>query len=327
MSDLITGDLHFSENERDAYRFVFLEKTLPDLIGKHKPDRLLILGDLTEAKDHHSAKLVNRIVDGLAVISDWVQIVALLGNHDYADARHPFFRFLENIPHIAWINDIRRIDADLFVPHRQPSEFKLQAAPKLPGMVFCHNTFEGAISETGQHLKGIPLKLLNGASGVISGDVHEPQKVGPVTYVGAPYRVRFGDNFEPRVILRDGAKLMSIPVDGPQKILIEITSIDDLIKTYTRHEGIFPDDILKVQVRLKSRGNWAEIKKAVRAWGDKNGVMIHTIKPIVTERLKPRTQAVHTRKADADLVKEYAKNRKLDPALLRAGLLLIPMEK
>ena len=49
MKILITADLHLAGTSRDAYRFVFLQRTLPKLLRTHSPDLLLILGDLTES--------------------------------------------------------------------------------------------------------------------------------------------------------------------------------------------------------------------------------------------------------------------------------------
>ena len=66
MTALVTADLHLSEKPRDGYRFAAMER-IAELIEKHKPSTLLLLGDLTESKDYHPALLVNDVTLG-----DWV---------------------------------------------------------------------------------------------------------------------------------------------------------------------------------------------------------------------------------------------------------------
>ena len=94
MRRLVTGDVHISQNPRDAYRLVFLEKTLPDLIDRHKVEQLLVLGDLTQAKEKHPASLVNSVVGAFHQLSKQCEIVLLQGNHDYQSVGSPFFEFL-----------------------------------------------------------------------------------------------------------------------------------------------------------------------------------------------------------------------------------------
>jgi hypothetical protein len=70
--------------------------------------------------------------------------------------------------------------------------------------VFAHATFDGAISETGYQLTGVDPNIVREARAtVISGDVHKPQTManGHIEYVGAPYHIHFGDNYDPRVML------------------------------------------------------------------------------------------------------------------------------
>ena len=94
---------------------------------------------------------------------------------------------------------------------------------------------------------------------VYSGDIHTPQKAGPVTYVGAPYLVDFGDDYAPRVIVLDGNKEISVPVPGPQKRLI-IWGDNQL--------DAKPGDILKIRVHFtpKDSGSWWNVRDDINAW-------------------------------------------------------------
>ena len=325
MKILITSDLHFSASPRDAYRFVFLQETLPQMIGDHQSALVLILGDLTEATDYHSAQLVNTIVDGLCECAMQCNLDIIPGNHDATDTALPFFRFLGHIPTINWIgtphfsqSSGRRI---LYLPHtHRPWAEPLPRAD----YVFAHNTFDGAVS--GSHaLKGLSIDLLapTKALMIISGDVHTPQTTKgaiEVTYVGAPYTVDFGDDYEPRVLLLDTATdtIMSIPVPGPQKRLIKVSTLAQLKKAHV-NKG----DVVKVEVGLppEEAPHWNEYVVAIRNWGDDKEVVINSVTPIidaVAGRLSRPKSVVPT--DDKELIKHYAKARSLPKDVENRGL-------
>src|ERR1035437_1458498 len=103
MTVLITADLHVSDNPRDDYRWAWLKK-LPTLLRKEKIELLIILGDLCESKDNHSAELVNALVDHLYALAAVCPVIVLQGNHDYLSSPdNPYFRFLQRIEGISWI--------------------------------------------------------------------------------------------------------------------------------------------------------------------------------------------------------------------------------
>lgn len=323
MVDLVTADLHLSENPRDAYRFVFIEETLPRMISEHHVGRVIILGDITEAKDRHSAKLTNRIAQALDEIAAVAKVIILRGNHDYLDADHPFFQFMGLVNGIRWINQVVYDGEDLFIPHTPADKFKFDNKVELKhGYIFCHNTFDGALSESGKVLPGVPVSVFPKRAKVISGDVHVPQVLGPVTYVGAPYRIDFGDDFEPRVLLLNESGRVSLPVEGPQKRLVVFDKPDDLIK---RHE-VAPGDVVKVVVHLEQmdRDAWWEIKKKVRAWAEHEKIELHTVKPVVEQpAVKAKPLPDRGRKSDETLIREYGKQRNVDSRTLDIGLQVI----
>jgi DNA repair exonuclease SbcCD nuclease subunit len=232
MSALVIADLHLSVKARDEYRFAAMQ-TIASLIEKHKPRALIILGDLTEEKDYHPATLVNDVSDVIYSFAQLCPVYILMGNHDYTSADCPFFHFLRRIKNVHWITKVSRIDMTvwglgdcLFLPHTRDWKTDWAKLPHLEEVddldfVFAHNTFEGAESEHGKRLSGIPLEALPNGIPVISGDIHTPQTIGQVTYVGSPYRVDFGDTFEPRALLLGrGGRMTTLPVTGTTKRLL-----------------------------------------------------------------------------------------------------------
>src|SRR5262245_3677634 len=318
--DLAFGDLHLNENPRDAYRHEFM-KALPNLISKLGPDRLIILGDLTDEKDRHSAWLVNTLVDYFCVLLQKVrEIIVLRGNHDYIDEDNPFFAFLRRIERVRFISHPCYLFGDLFLPHTLDYKTEWQRITRHVPVAYSHNTFAGAIGDSGHALSGgipptdVPVDI------IVSGDIHYPQVTDKVHYAGAPYRIDFGDNFEPRILRRRGNRITSIGVGhlAPQKRLLELVSPDD-----REVRGAQRGDIVKIRValRYKDVANWADIRQHIAAWAEEEG-WVYSISPQVHYQPGARTTTA-TNISDEDLLRQYAKVKGLDKDTLQTGLELL----
>lgn len=335
MRVIITADLHLSDISRDSYRWLFLEQTLPRLIRKHHVQCVLILGDLTEAKDHHGAILVNRLVNAIYWLADLCPVVVLRGNHDGPDAANPYHAFLGRIEGVHWVGRPLALPSEeplgralrpilgglgrvLFLPHTtDPSrDWKIEGKYDL---ALAHNAFEGAKGESGYKLQGIDPELIPAAK-IVSGDIHVPQTFANVTYVGAPYLVDFGDDFDPRVLLiEDGKiKLMSIPSPGPQKWLVEISDLKQL----ARQDHLRPGDILKVRYKLPASkyADWPKIAAAIRKWGEVEGLDIFMVRPI-TERAASvaKTASAPNTRSDDEVFHAYGNQQGVDGATMKVG--------
>lgn len=336
MTALVTADLHLSENPRDQYRFDFM-KSLRTLVKKYEVDLLIVVGDLTEAKDRHNADLVNRVVTEFYKFSQLSPVVVSSGNHDWhADAQNPFFSFLRRIAGISWVGTptsstdlpippLQKLGSSIFLPFA-PNPEKDWKGLKLGqyNRIFCHQAFRGAISESGRTLDfGTPVDIFPKGSNVIAGDIHKPQQIGPVTYVGAPYTIDFGDDYEPRVLLLDKGKMRSIPCEGSQKRLIDGASLSDIGKQITK---LSKGDILKIRCPLEAGGkkSWQEIKTEIREYAEKHGLIVDGIHPIVTKS-KARTVKAKANQSDEEILRSYATHRRLHDRILKTGLWL--MEK
>lgn len=331
MTALLTADLHFSDNPRDAYRFDFMP-WLAGLAKNHKPEVVFVLGDLTEEKDRHSAALVNRIADSFHYLAAICPVVIVQGNHDYlGDPRNAFYRFLGQIEGISWFNQPsceawNGIGRVLCLPHTLDYERdwgSLRSSFKNMDWILAHNTFTGADAGHGRFLKGVPTDVFPKDAQVISGDIHIPQTFDVITYVGAPYTVDFGDDYDPRVLELhgDGSK-KSIPVPGVQKRLIEITDLKQLDKLKGVHEG----DILKVRLKLPPdlRTSWPEMQDEVRKWGLGAGVVIHAVQPMTDSTMLFREKAQQRApRTDEELMKAYAAKTGIDKRTLEMGLELM----
>lgn len=316
---LITSDLQFTDDPRDSYRFG-VRDTISRMLQQFDVEWLYILGDLTEAKDQHPASLVNTITDTIREWTRHTQVLILQGNHDYLDIAHPFFEFLKNFGGVKWISKPTKLrDGTWMLPHTRHYKQDWKDLD-LYGQVYAHNIFEGTRAGNGHVLDGIPLTVFDQPyTSVISGDVHEPQSFGCVTYVGSPYTCDFGDDYNPRVLLVDNkGKMKSIPVPGPQKRLIECVAGQGLLTGWIANAG----DILKIRVVIKNKHveRWNEIKGDIRLWGVKHGYLIHSIEPIMENVVRTKDLPYFSRKTDAEYIREYASRRDLDEVLTKTGL-------
>jgi hypothetical protein len=339
MTVLVTADIHLSANVRDAYRHEFM-KRFPALAKKFGAELVIILGDLCEEKDAHPAELVNALVDHLYALATVCPVIVLQGNHDYLSSPdNPYFRFLQRIEGISWvgqptpIRDLKNVPATaarslgraIFVPFSPNYERDWADIDfKSYDLAFMHQTFANALSDSGFKLDGIPLNYFPKYLQIISGDIHRPQTLGPLTYVGAPFHVDFGDEFMPRCLLiENNGKLRSIPCTGPQKRLVEVKSIAELSK----QRQLNPGDILKVRLTIapEQHAEWPELAAKVRAWGVDNGYLIHLVQPVVTALERGSAKAIKAKatKSDEQLIQEYAKSRGLDERTEKTGLTLL----
>lgn len=306
---------------------------------KRKPDAIAILGDLTEEKDRHTARLVNRIVGEIAALSHVCPLLIMMGNHDWKNEGHPFFAFVSQLPNIAWVDkvsdasqlpkDFRSIFAGcILLPHTHNYERDWKAV-KLPfnqyRFVFAHQTFDGSMTPHGRALEGIPASVFPKNAKVISGDVHTPQVVGPVTYVGAPYTVDFGDEYDPRMLEIDGHQFASVSLKQyPQKRLLTVDDYERLTPA-AKAAGIKKGDILKVRIEVEDMGRWPSTHTAISAWCEDRGLKLYRAEPILAHKAIRRQHRVRPDDGidDKTLIKQFAKRHDLDEKTLKTGLELL----
>ena len=324
MRILVTTDLHLNSKVDDSYRWEFLSR-LPKLIRKHKAEGLYILGDLTHAKDNHPAELVNRIVKALIKLSKIIPITILKGNHDYIDPDTPFMSFLNEVKApIRFIVHPTRDNDLLFLPHtRNPAEEWKNVVLGHVRFIFMHQTITGARASNGIALEGelVPDKILRGDRKILSGDIHVPQRLGKILYVGTPYHVHFGDNFNPRLIMINthNGKIKNIPYKKcPRKTSVEIQQIEDL-----ENVGLKPGDFLKVKTRLTRSEfhEWKKLGEAIRQKTKDMGVHLRGLEVVELKRVLLRSQGETLPKGAPALSQEQVITSFADKENLESDLL------
>ena len=337
MRTIATGDWHLTDNPKDSYRWGIFP-WLVEQVKEHKVDRLALLGDVTDAKDHHSEVLANRLVDELAMLARHCEIIWSPGNHDGQQEGRPFFRFADHVARLTVLTKPEATGGCLFLPNTR--DYKT-AWSKLHfdhyNYIYCHQTFEGCLSENGMRLPGIPHNAFGKTKALIySGDIHSPQIVSTkprIEYVGAPYRIRFGDSFKPRLLLIDDSPRSQKDLHFPtmNKFLLEIDADDPLasLKKKIAKLGAAEGDQLKIRIVL-SRADyprWAQLKEAAKQIGEKAGLEIFGPELRADNRVaslpskgQPAARGEgQGRQSPSQALAAYARKEGLKAPLLRAG--------
>jgi len=330
MRVIITGDLHLTDRREDQYRW-----ELFNFLRHRHFDALLILGDLTEQKDCHAARFVNHVVEELlGFAEDGKEVHLLMGNHDYTRPDCPFFEFFRHYdncyyhstPQIWELGNVRWA----FYPHaRDPERYwsDMQRGRSL-GVQYtlCHQVFNGAVSESGASLEGCDVRELAGAGRVFAGDVHVPQKIGAVEYVGAPYPIRFGDAYKPRLVLIDSTDQTQTYLYPPniQKLVLEIRTPEDI----EYQQGWRAGDQVKIVVRMtRSKfSQWESYRRDIQKICQRNDLVLcglelreYKREQITTSRTPGELLAVST----SDQFRAYCEHANLDQEDVDRGTKLL----
>lgn len=280
---LLTTDLHLSEKSEDQYRF----DLFPWIIDNYSNqiDTVFITGDLTDRKNFHADWFVNKVVDCIRSLAKHFEVYLLCGNHDYdVDPTQPFFGFLGKYRSVNYILSPLFWQAQkmLFLPHsRKPGEdWSILSKPEVSDLkaIFMHQTFRGSVSESGRVLEGISSRRFRRFDcPIFSGDIHVPQQLGPITYIGCPYHIHYGDKFEPRVLLLNRKfETQDVQFPAPRKLMIDLDHGKVLDKMRRLSEW---GDRAKVRIHLHRSefGNWPEHRELVRKVAKKIGISLHSV--------------------------------------------------
>lgn len=307
---ILCSDLHFTANPTDEYRWAFWP-WLAGEIEAEKAQTLLILGDVTDAKDYHSAQLVNRLTKAFADLLarfPHLQIRVLAGNHDWLRSGGVFFKFLEHLdPRLVFITQPFEDMLDdgpsaYFLPYSK-SPVKDWAGMDFShyDYLFLHQTIKGSIASNGQAMDGEELPALN-AGKVYSGDIHVPQKIAGVEYVGSPYHVHFGDAFTGRCIVIDRKRIAyDLHFETIARLSLKLSGLRELKKAQLRK-----GDHVKLTIQLSAADlhDWKRIRRECAEYLRERDVELHGI--------SLEANRVSTRSARGDV--EGASRRSLVPA-------------
>lgn len=322
---LLIGDLHLTDRPKDAYRFDIFN-WIRDQQVRYEPEATFLLGDITDQKDKHHSSLVNKIVDGLNRLAKPVYI--LRGNHDGIDPTTPFFKFLNSIEGLEFVTLPKLLRSGVaMIPHcREEADFKraCESFGKQAKYLFIHQTIEGAIAESGSRLSGFsaaPIEAMHPTLGTYAGDVHKPQDVGAVTYVGSPYTIRFGDDFEPRCLLLSKNAPMNLYFDCIRKWVLHIRGPEDILN----NQNLLKGDQVKLNIELarEEAVEWKAHKQKVLTVCQKMGLEVFGV-AVTVSSATPKAQTASVKgRSQAEIIEAFCTAEKVPSAMRKAALSLL----
>lgn len=316
---LLTADLHLDDNPDNEYRWQVFN-VIADKQERNEP--LYILGDLCDRKDRHSAALVNRLFDVLQTVRP---VTILMGNHDMPLRGRPYWDILSFVPGIRFVSTPTRSGNLLLLPNTlDPETWDKDLFDDGLDCILMHQTMPGATLESGFELDGQAMAKVRLPRGprIYSGDVHVPQRIGRVVYVGSPHPVKFGDYYKCRMLRindADYSVMEEIILHPIRKRSLTISSLHDL-------KGCMPGDQLRIsyQLGLNEIDSWAGMQRRVAQWAAICGVTIVSLDAVVplsgaTEGLDPSLDPQMT-------LTEFCAAERLSQALIDAGRRLLANE-
>lgn len=320
---LFVADTHLTNKPSDEYRWALFH-WLKKWVVQYGVKEVWILGDLTDAKEGHDAVFVNRLVSEIEELAEYADVFILRGNHDYLLRECAFFEFLDKLPHVTWIDEVREVGNVLCFPHSKNPwvdwDHWLDRIDEFDYAVF-HQCFVGSRSSLGHILDGtdLDLKHLEHCK-VYAGDIHLPQTVGGIEYVGSPYPTTYGDRFLGRCLLHANGERKQLHLPTIQKCTLVIEQVSELYEA-----RIYPDDQVKIRFNLSKdeRSNWTNIKQQIKDACKDLGVYLGGIELLSDSASKEQVREsikVRRKTSENDILKRFAASEDLPDDYLAVAM-------
>lgn len=330
---LLVADLHLTDNPMEEYRWGVFDH-LHRVALEEKVDEIHLLGDTQDRKDRHSSKLVNRFVDEMVRLRDetGAKLVELLGNHNMLiDGGRPFFSFMRYLG-VKFVTEPELYHDVWLLPFSpNPAEDWKQIPLNQAKAVFMHQTMAGSVVDGGRVIPSAPhpMPLLPRGLPIFSGDVHRPQQISGVTYVGVPHPTRFSETWRNRFLLikdENYSAPKEIYLPSIKRAILDITSTSQLASLKFA-EG----DQVRVRYQLSAAKmtEWPIEEEAIRKWALGLKIVLASVEAVLTEDI----QTVNTTKeiksgememlAPDQVIQLYAKDEAIDPVTTELGISLL----
>jgi DNA repair exonuclease SbcCD nuclease subunit len=255
------------------------------------------------------------------------EIVVLCGNHDRAlHAQKPYWSFLSALDGLTFIREpTARGDLLLLPFSEKPYEDWADIPFDLYKAVFCHQTFRGANRGDRIDTGNLAMDIFPPHLKVYSGDLHIPQELGRLTYIGAPYPIKYGDDYPCRLLRLDHNYdvIERIPLFSPRKRIINISSADELLNT-----ELLSGDSARIRLTLpiEKIDTWQAEQDKIATWAKERGITVSSIEPTI--ETGPRHTDMEAEMTDVfSILSSFAEAEGLDEDLLFYGLDLLQQAK
>lgn len=318
---LLTSDWHLDENPDNAYRWDTFEEVAA-VVRECNIEHVYNLGDFSDRKERFTAAFVNRVVETLKEAAELVPWTIMRGNHDTPLRGPAFWEILNDMrPKVRYISSPTPDSDVLFLPFSPDPMKEWEGLDyKQFKCIFLHATVTGAIAESGIALEGTKLPLLPRSIKLYSGDVHTPQTVRNLTYVGSPHPIKFGDTYKCRFLVIDDEYeiVEEIELTPPRKIVGGIASLDDLKKLRVK-----PGDSVRIVYTMPSEqlAHWGSMEASIKEWADKSHITIEGTEVVVDTQ--KAGEFVNVEMTPEETLRAFAEEEEIEALTLDIGLDLL----
>lgn len=329
---ILTADLHLTNNPNDSYRFGIFDELIK-ISKKYKDKNVFILGDLTDYKNNHPSSLVNLIIENLTKLKNsGINVFILKGNHDFEDENLPYFKFLSNMSGVKFFSNAEEITVNgnniLMLPYTKDLNTWKPFFGRSYDYILTHATVNDCMaSDSFIMKKDLSVNFFNEnfkVNRIYSGDIHVPQVLENFEYVGAPYRIRFGDTYDPHLVIVDNDCSVYVKFDTVNKVLLKIKSVEDLF-----NYKLNKNDQVKIKYKIKKSTlpDWVNIKKRIIDFCDDNdlilgGIQLEIPKRKIRNSKKLNDEKIHLMSASS-ILDAFSKKANIDDFTKNVGVNLM----
>jgi DNA repair exonuclease SbcCD nuclease subunit len=260
MNYLAVGDLHIKTDNVEEINILLLE--IIRIFSLNSFDYIILLGDILHTHEKILTQCLNRALNFIEKCSNLAPTYILVGNHDLTSQNlflsdSHWMNVLKTYKNITIVDKVTFINNDvLLCPYVSPGRFleALNSCNKNWNdckIIFAHQEFKGAKMGAIISIEGDEWDEKNPQ--VISGHIHDIQKINKIFYPGAPLQHSFGDSSK-RIICSinsDTLKITEYPLNVPKKCIIH-TEIQNFKIPVTELE--------KSDIKVKLNGTSEEFK-------------------------------------------------------------------
>ena len=320
---LLAADLHLTDNPVEEYRWKFFEHLI-DTITKNSISHVYLLGDVWDRKDRHAGRLLNRFVEAIHTVKEKTgSLVSILaGNHDSPLEGVHYWQFLNKYDGIHYITQPEFHYNEVLIlpfssnPIRDWKDLPLENAQAF----LMHQPVQGAFVDEYRKLeKAPPLPPLPNRP-IFSGDIHNPQVLNNIVYIGVPHPVHFNEDWKHRVILiknQQYKKYQEIFLPSIRRAILDITSASELDSSFK--EG----DQVRIRIKLdgKNLSSWPVEQQAVLDWAKEKGVYVASLEASIQgDSVKTDEKEVIEIMNPEQVLKQYGAQEKLSEDVIEMGL-------
>ena len=192
--------------------------------------------------------------------------------------------------------------------------------------IFMHATVTGSRIQNGIVLENPSFPPLPPHVKVYSGDVHYPQRVGTVTYVGTPHPVIFGEDHQFRMLLLDEDDyrvVEEIELAPPRKLILDVDLRDGIADLNAL--GVQPGDQVKLRLIGAPRlvDEMGQIEQHIAAWAQAEGITVAGTEVVIEAGYAGDPRGLDLDQTPEAILRDFAQRENLADSVLAVGLELL----